>query len=185
MYKATSDFQIRFDDFNQSCGMQLDKNNEWIFLGDLIPWQKLEYLYQSYFPSKTGRPAHPFREALGALIIQSRYNISDRKVVKEVSENPYLQYFIGLPRFQTERPFGPTVMVNFRKRLNPEIFKVCNDVIIQTLQEAEQKAGESSPKKRGRKRMKKNPMRTEISVLPYWMQPVRLHMFDIPRIFRF
>ena len=50
--------------------MQLDKNNEWIRMGDLIPWQKLEHLYSVYFPSKSGRPAHPFREALGTLIIQ-------------------------------------------------------------------------------------------------------------------
>ncbi len=32
MYKASTVSQIRFDDFNQGCGMQLDKNNEWIRL---------------------------------------------------------------------------------------------------------------------------------------------------------
>ena len=36
MYRASTASQIRFDDFNQGCGMQLDKNNEWIRMGDLI-----------------------------------------------------------------------------------------------------------------------------------------------------
>ena len=101
MYRASTASQIRFDDFNQGCGMQLDKNNEWIRMGDLIPWQKLEHLYSVYFPSKSGRPAHPFREALGTLIIQQRLMLSDRKTTKAIAEGPYLQYFIGLPRFQS------------------------------------------------------------------------------------
>ena len=45
MYKSCDSSQIQFDDFNQGCGMQLDKTNEWVRLGDLIPWNELEYLY--------------------------------------------------------------------------------------------------------------------------------------------
>ena len=81
--------------------MQLDKTNEWVRLGDLIPWNELEYLYSSQFTSKHGRPAHPFREALATLIIQQRLTLSDRKVVQAIAEGQYLQYFIGLPRFQS------------------------------------------------------------------------------------
>ena len=151
MYRTSPDSQIRFDDFNQCCGMQLDKENEWIRLGDLIPWQELEHMYSVYFPSKSGRPAHPFREALGALIIQQRLNLSDRRLVKAIIEGPYLQYFIGLPRFQSEAPFQPTLLVEFRKRLSPEILERCNEVIIRALREADEKAKEAAPKKRGRK----------------------------------
>ena len=56
MYRTSTASQIQFDDFNQGCGMQLDKNNEWIRMGDLIPWQKLEHLYSVYFPSKPSCP---------------------------------------------------------------------------------------------------------------------------------
>ena len=157
MYRASTASQIRFDDFNQGCGMQLDKNNEWIRMGDLIPWQKLEHLYSVYFPSKSGRPAHPFREALGSLIIQQRLTLSDRKTAKAIAEGPYLQYFIGLPRFQNEAPFQPTLLVEFRKRLTPEIMEQCNEIIIQALEEAEQKAKEAAPKKRGRKPAEETP----------------------------
>lgn len=157
MYRTSTESQIRFDDFNQGCGVQLDKNNEWVRLGDLIPWQKLEHLYSVYFPGKKGRPAHPFREALGALIIQQRLKLSDRKLVQAIVEGPYLQYFLGLSRFQSEPPFKPTLLVDFRKRLNTEILKECNEVIVQALQETEKKAKESVPKKRGRKPADETP----------------------------
>lgn len=157
MYKASTSSQIRFDDFNQGCGMQLDKDNEWVRLGDLIPWQKLEYLYSVYFPSKRGRPAYSFRLALGTLIIQNRLGIADRKVVQAITEGPYLQYFLGFPRFQTKAPFSPSLMVEFRKRLNPEIIEKCNDEIIKALQEAERKAKDAAPKKRGRKKADEIP----------------------------
>ena len=83
--------QITLFDFNQSCGMELDPNNERIKLAHAIPWSKMEAKYVAMFPSKTGHPATPFRMALGVLIIQKRKKLSDRAVIKEIQENPYLQ----------------------------------------------------------------------------------------------
>ena len=104
--------QIEFNDFNQSCGMALDPENEWAKLADALPWNRMEAKYAMMFSSKTGRPAIPFRVALGILIIQKRKNLSDRAVVKEVQENPYLQYFLGLHRFTH---VTPSLLVAFRK----------------------------------------------------------------------
>jgi hypothetical protein len=36
--------------------------------------------------------------ALGALIIKEKCGFSDRETVEQITENPYLQYFIGLER---------------------------------------------------------------------------------------
>lgn len=157
MYKTITAAQIRFDDFNQSCGMQLDQNNEWIKLGDLIPWHELEHLYSVCFPGRNGRVAHSFREALGTLIIQSRMSIADRKAVKSITESPYLQYFIGLTKFQKKAPFSPSLLVEFRKRLNPEILEQCNEAIIGALRKAEDQAEAAAPKKRGRRKAEEKP----------------------------
>lgn len=80
--------QITLFDFNQSCGMELDPINEWIKLAHAIPWSKMEAKYVAMFPSKTGRPATPFRMALGVLIIQKRKKLSDRDVIKRDSGKP-------------------------------------------------------------------------------------------------
>ena len=46
--------------------------------------------------------------ALGALIIQTRFQFSDRELVQQITENPYLQYFIGLPGYQETPPIDAT-----------------------------------------------------------------------------
>ena len=38
MYKSAVNRQLAFDDFNQSCGMQLDPRNEWCILAGRIDW---------------------------------------------------------------------------------------------------------------------------------------------------
>ena len=45
------------------------------------------------------------RVAMGALLIKAIFNLSDRAVVEAVSENPYLQYFLGFKHYQTEPLF--------------------------------------------------------------------------------
>lgn len=123
--------QITLFDFNQSCGMELDPKNEWIRLAHAIPWSRMEVRYAAMFPSKTGHPATPFRMALGILIIQKRKKLSDRAVIKEIQENPYLQYFLGMEKFSHESPVKPAVLVSFRKRLTAEYLMEVNEYILE------------------------------------------------------
>lgn len=37
---------------------------------------------------------------LGALIIKEELGLSDREIVEQITENPYLQHFIGLREYQ-------------------------------------------------------------------------------------
>jgi len=38
--------------------------------------------------------------ALGALIIKARMGLTDEKMVEQIKENPYLEFFIGREAFQ-------------------------------------------------------------------------------------
>ena len=58
--------------------------------------------------------------AFGALLIKQRLKCSDEWIVKHISENPYLQYFIGMKEYGSSCPFGASTMVAFRKRFSPE-----------------------------------------------------------------
>lgn len=62
--------QMRIEDFVFPYG-QSDKNNEWVKLADLVPWDEAEEAYAKQFVNN-GHPAHPARIALGALIIKQR-----------------------------------------------------------------------------------------------------------------
>lgn len=134
MYKSPKYHQISFFDFNQNCGMQLDPNNEWVQLADSLDWSKLEEKYSAMFPSTTGRPAKPFRMAFGALIFQKRKGLSDRALVREIAENPYLQYFLGVEKFEHECPFTAPLLVLFRKRLNSAYLIEANELYLQSAQ---------------------------------------------------
>lgn len=52
------------------------------------------------------------------------------ELVRQIQETPYLQYFIGLPKYTEEPPFDPSTMVWFRKRLPIDQLAAINEQII-------------------------------------------------------
>lgn len=68
--------------------------------------------------------------ALGALIIQTKFQFSDRELVEQIAENPYLQYFIGLPGFREEAPFDASTLVLFRKRISADMLMEVNEYLL-------------------------------------------------------
>ena len=68
--------------------------------------------------------------ALGALIIQTKFQFADRELVEQITENPYLQYFIGLPGYQEEAPFDASTLVLFRKRITAEMLMEANEYLL-------------------------------------------------------
>lgn len=130
MYKPIDKLQHSFLDFNQPLGLHMNPDNRWIKLADRIPWDTFEAKYAELFPSDTGNVAKPLRMALGALIIQTRFQYSDRELVEQIAENPYLQYFIGLPSFREEAPFDASTLVLFRKRISAEMLMEVNEYLL-------------------------------------------------------
>ena len=122
--------QLKFEDFIFPYG-KLNKNNRWIKLSEIIPWDEIEIKYAKKFKKK-GNPAKNIRIALGSLIIQQTLNCSDRELVNQVTENPYLQFFIGLKEFQEKAPFSASVLVDFRKRFSSEFLSEINELIIES-----------------------------------------------------
>ena len=93
---TTENLELKFEG-------KLAKDNRWVIMSELIPWQEFEEEYATNF-SETGMgaPAKPFRIALGSLIIKERLGTSDRETVEQIRENPYLQYFLGISQEQAK-----------------------------------------------------------------------------------
>lgn len=87
MYKPTDRLQPSFLDFNQPMGLKMNPENRWIKMADRIPWDAFETKYASLFPSDTGNVAKPLRMALGALIIQTKFQFVEKSNVKENQDN--------------------------------------------------------------------------------------------------
>ncbi len=139
MYRINSVAQNEVENFDLQAITQLDQENRWVKLAELIPWSELETEYASQFSENMGAPAKPFRMALGALIIKEHLGTSDRETVEQIQESPYLQYFLGLPGFTSKAPFEASMFVHFRKRLNQELVGRINDRIVLNLMPKQQK----------------------------------------------
>ncbi|EHQ90847.1 LOW QUALITY PROTEIN: transposase family protein [Desulfosporosinus youngiae DSM 17734] len=128
MYRKPSP-QLTIDDFILPFSGKLDPENRWVQLANIIPWDEYEKEYAHMFPSDRGNVAKPVRMALGTLIIQARCGYTDRETVQQITENPYLQWFIGLKEFQLTRPLTPVALVKFRKRFKKDRMAKINERI--------------------------------------------------------
>jgi IS5 family transposase len=130
MYQYTEQQMILPHEFFLPFGGKLNPKNQWCQLAVMIPWAEIEIKYARNFKNlKSGQKAYSVRMALGALIIQNRKGLSDQETVNEIAENPYMQYFLGLPGFIEESPFDASLMVHFRKRLRKNVINKINEMI--------------------------------------------------------
>lgn len=159
MYKLENEKQVEIADFYLPFGGKLKDDNRWVIMSKKVPWKEIEKDYAKFFSdSEIGAPAKSVRMALGALIIKERLQISDREVVEQIRETPYLQYFIGLEGFQDEIPFDASMMVHFRKRFSDNAIGKVNELLIRIHREEDQKKKKTAQNrlKRQRKKTKGN-----------------------------
>jgi len=124
--------QLSLDCFNSPFEQNLNPLNRWIVLAKLIPWDDICSLYlKSIGVSSTGRPPLSPRVVIGSLIIKHLCNLDDRETVDQISENIYMQYFLGYQTFSSEPPFDASLFVEFRKRLGMEQINLINERIVQ------------------------------------------------------
>ena len=128
MYVFQHTGQLLTEEFHSPFGGKLDPSNRWVLLYAVIPWMLLERHYAPQFNAKTGAPAKPFQMAFGAVYIKRLLGVTDRETAELITESPYLQFFIGLSGYQVLPPFYPSMIVHYRKRISPDLMKVCNDM---------------------------------------------------------
>ena len=138
--KYVSAKQLTFLEFESPFERKLNPSNRWIILSKLLPWDDLCSIYWKHIPEKsTGRPALNPRIVLGAIIIKHLCDLDDRETVDQISENMYMQYFLGYTSFCDVPPFDASLFVEFRKRLGLEQINKINERIGKIKQEWELK----------------------------------------------
>ncbi len=99
MYRKKISQQLEFPNFYLPFSGQLDSENRWLLLAQLVPWDLAEEIYHASLDPDQGAPIKSARVALGALLIKEKLGLTDRETVKAIQENPYLQFFIGFEEF--------------------------------------------------------------------------------------
>ena len=129
MYYMENRDQLLIDEFSLPFGGKLRKDNRWVKMADLIPWEDIEEIYVRNMSQENGRYAYSARIAFGAIYIKEYGNLTDVETVNAIAENPYMQYFLGLKEFRDTPLFDSSMMVHFRKRFPVEDLAKINECI--------------------------------------------------------
>jgi hypothetical protein len=131
MINYTSQNQISLELFKHPFKTKLDKENRWVKLAEVIPWDELAGVYSKHLRKDTGRKSVNIRTVIAALIVKHKLRLDDRGTIEMIRENIYLQYFCGLEEFTTKPVFDPSLFVDIRKRLGGKEFDKFNRHIIE------------------------------------------------------
>jgi transposase, IS5 family len=130
MIRTSSSKQLTIAEFDWPFGTALDKYNRWVKLSDCISWDELSESNCQGFVSDRSRPMKEARLVIGAVIIKHKLCLSDVETVQQIQENPYLQYFVGLPGCQSAEPFASSLFVEIRKRMGEAVIECFRRAII-------------------------------------------------------
>ena len=127
----TSISQLPLPGFETPFAQKLIPTNRWVVLAGKIPWDGMVKLYTNQLHnSVTGASNINPRIVLGAIIIKHMCDYSDEETILQIQENMYLQYFIGLSSYTSDRVFDPSLFVELRNRLNGDLINQINEMIV-------------------------------------------------------
>jgi hypothetical protein len=133
--------QLELAGFETSFSRTLNPDNRWVILAKMIPWDEICSLCRRHL-GHTGagrKPLNP-RIVIGSLIIKYMLNLYDRETVSQISENMYMQYFLGYSSFIDQAPFDASVFVDFRKALGLDTINAINEKIVKLKTRLEEKS---------------------------------------------
>jgi len=114
----------------------IDPTHDLVILRHIIPWQSIiDQLVSSYDPKK-GRMGYSLRILVGASIVARLRQLSDRKVIKQIQENRYLQYFCNVPDQELMTFLHPSTLCRFRQRVGQEGIGVIEEQVFEHLKRA-------------------------------------------------
>ena len=95
----------------------LRPENRWVWMAEIVSWDEMAKLFLTKLSVNQGRPTVDLRIILGALMVAHIEDLSDVRAIEYIQENIYAQYFVGLPSFQPDPVFVPSLFAEIRKRL--------------------------------------------------------------------
>jgi len=119
--------QLVLEGFEPPFSQSLAPENRWVQMASQIPWDDLANLYLSHHsPKPTGRPSLNPRVVTGSLILKHLCHLDDREPISQITENIYMQYFLGYSALSSDPPFDASLFVEIRKRMGEELLAEMN-----------------------------------------------------------
>jgi len=132
--KYTEAFSNEWIDYNIR-----DKSHYLFILCSIIPWNEIIQKLQHFFNQTQGRFCKSLR-TMSALLIVSKLEdqLSDRKLVRKVKENRYIQFFCNVSdeKLGTFLDKNGTTICKFRKRIGEKGTSIIENLVFKKLRQA-------------------------------------------------
>jgi IS5 family transposase len=114
----------------------LDPTHDLVILRHIIPWQPIIDHLVPFYDNQKGRLGHSLRTLVATLLVSRLRQLSDRKVIKQLQENRYMQYFCNVPDQGLLTFLNPSTLCRFRKRLGKSGIAILEDQVFERLKGA-------------------------------------------------
>lgn len=111
----------------------IDSTQDLVVLRDVIPWEKIIMRLSSFYSKDKGAVGKSLRVMIAIMLVMKHCGLSDRKIIKQIKENRYMQYFCNVPDDNLLNFLHPSSLSVFRKRLGEEGISVIEKHIFETL----------------------------------------------------
>ena len=88
MYYKDDRDQLGIDDFFLPFGGKLKKDNRWVRMAEIMPWDYIEEVYLESMSQETGRSAFSARIAYGAIYVKEQEDLTDKEEAEKAKEEP-------------------------------------------------------------------------------------------------
>ncbi len=113
-----------------------NSTHDLIILRHIIPWQPIIDDLVPFYDLNKGRTGCALRTLSAVSILSRLRQLSDRKVIEEIKENRYMQYFCNVPDPGLMTFLHPSTLCCFRKRVGKEGIGLIEDEVFTSLKRA-------------------------------------------------
>jgi len=99
-------------------------------MAKLLEWDKFKLIYGKNFSNTIGAKGVEARVVKEAMIIKNIEAKDNRGIIEMITENPYMQFFLGFDHFSSDTIFDTSLFVTTRKRLRNNSFDKMNEILI-------------------------------------------------------
>ena len=114
----------------------IDRTHDPVVLRDVIPWEKIIVRLSSFYSVDKGASGKSLRTVTAVLILMKHCQLSDRKVIQQIKENRYMQYFCNVPDEGLMNFLDPGSLSVLRKRFGEKGISFIEKYIFEALRNA-------------------------------------------------
>ena len=113
-----------------------DETNELVILRQVIPWELILNRLIQFYDQQKARICKSLRIMVAVLILSRLRQLSDRKIISQVKENRYMQYFCNVPDEKLATFLNDSTLCQFRKRLGEKGIAIIETSVFERLVQA-------------------------------------------------